>query len=278
MMVKPLKTLLVGASVLAGLSAFAGAPALAANLTGVTFDSDTPDIRTYRSDADADTESFTDGNVADAIDALQDTDVLTHVELATSDETGTTKVGFSGELGGYDVRVESVTSDEWVNEVRDQWIADFEAAYPTLAGFAGLVADQSFARGGDANIGAFTQDDTTGEFQLDLIGHYNVLNAPWVGTSPLAGLAGAVSAALSGAPLQISEIAKVIIDGEVHYAYSFSATDTGYADPDGSSHSGLYSWKLDGEPKAAVPEPATLLGLMAVGGVFAASKRKSQAA
>jgi hypothetical protein len=75
--------LALGASFLAGMMT---APAMAANLTGVDFGTET-DFRTYRSNPLTDTETFTDGDAADAISALTDNDVLTHVELFSDSET-----------------------------------------------------------------------------------------------------------------------------------------------------------------------------------------------
>jgi hypothetical protein len=75
--------------------------------------------------------------------------------------------------------------------------------------------------------------------------------------------------------LQISEIAKVELDGVSEYVYSFNATNSGFvAKDDGKSYSGVYSWSKAGTP-AAVPEPSTILGLIAVGGLFGAAKRNA---
>ena len=82
--------------------------------------------------------------------------------------------------------------------------------------------------------------------------------------------------ALKGIPnLQISEIVKVELDGVSEYVYSFNAEKSGFvAEDDGKSYSGVYSWSKAGTP-AAVPEPSTILGLMAVGGLFGAAKRNA---
>ncbi|WRH67909.1 MAG: NF038130 family PEP-CTERM protein [Planktothrix sp. GU0601_MAG3] len=75
--------------------------------------------------------------------------------------------------------------------------------------------------------------------------------------------------------LQISEIVKVELDGVSEYVYSFNAENSGFvAKDDGKSYSGIYSWSKAGTP-AAVPEPSTILGLMAVGGLFGAAKRNA---
>ena len=148
-----------------------------------------------------------------------------------------------------------------------------------------FVVQDGLTRSGDPNIGSFVQDDATGEYQLGLIGHFDLLQSNSLtqalnnltGSSVLTGMVmNELSGAMGGNPLQVSEVAKVTIDGVVNYAYSFSATDTGYVDSDGSSHSGLYSWTLAGEPIQSVPEPSTMLGLMAVGGLVTLSKRKSR--
>ncbi|MDY7020734.1 MAG: NF038130 family PEP-CTERM protein, partial [Cyanobacteriota bacterium] len=89
--------------------------------------------------------------------------------------------------------------------------------------------------------------------------------------------------ALSGAlgeieVLQISEFAKVTVNGQSEYVYGFNATDSGFtALDDGQSYSGVYSWNKAGQT-ASVPEPSTMLGLMAVGGLFAAAKRNAKKA
>ncbi|MFY7803508.1 MAG: NF038130 family PEP-CTERM protein [Limnoraphis robusta] len=283
----------VGASVVVGMGAISVTPAFAGNLTNVQFDG--TDYRTYNYN------TITNGVEADAISALTDGDSLTNVELAESDEMGMSRVGFSGLLNGVGVKVESVTAADW-NIFGGEWLNDFKAAYSQLDtnimgvnvfnAVAGAIQG-GLARSGDVNIGSFVQDDITGEYQLNMVGHYNVLNAPYVmseltsyfGNQSFANMAmNTVQGLMGGNPLQISEVAKVTIGGEVHYAYSFGATATGIlaadaAPGDTSSHTGLYTWSTAGQPPvAAVPEPSTMLGLMAVGGLFAAAKRNSKKA
>ncbi|NEO27941.1 MAG: PEP-CTERM sorting domain-containing protein, partial [Kamptonema sp. SIO4C4] len=150
-------------------------------------------------------------------------------------------------------------------------------------------------RSGDPNVAYMSKDDASGVIEMDLIGHYNIWDAPWLdvaiynkaneiaaGNSSLTAsiesqLQGIVSAWEQDIEfLQISEIAKVTVNGQTQYAYSFSAEDTGFVDDDGSSHSGRYTISLKGTPESeSVPEPSVLLGLAAFGGLFAASKRKN---
>jgi hypothetical protein len=279
----------VGASVVVGMSAISVTPAFAGNLTNVQFDG--TDYRTYNY------ETITNRVEADAISALTDGDSLTNVELAASDEMGKSHVGFSGLLNGVGVKVESVTAEDW-NIFGGQWLKDFQAAYSNLFNatvstplgsinlgkvVAGAIQG-GLARSGDVNIGSFVQDDITGEYQLNMVGHYNLLDAPYVKNALTTQQINTIKGFMGGNPLQISEVAKVTIGGEVHYAYSFGATATGIlaadaAPGDTSSHTGLYTWSRAGQPPvAAVPEPSTMLGLMAVGGLFAAAKRNSKKA
>ena len=66
-MVRPLKTLLVGASVITGLSAFSGAPALAASLTGV---STTGDVRVFEQISPTELQLAGDASDPTVINAL----------------------------------------------------------------------------------------------------------------------------------------------------------------------------------------------------------------
>jgi hypothetical protein len=87
---------------------------------------------------------------------------------------------------------------------------------------------------------------------------------------------------------QFSEIAKVTFNDDVNYAYAFTATDSGAIAGnrnvinDSTSHTGIYTWTKDYQtnpnPPAAVPEPSTILGLIAVGGLFAAARKANQKA
>jgi PEP-CTERM motif len=87
--------------------------------------------------------------------------------------------------------------------------------------------------------------------------------------------------------LQVSEIAKITFNDKVDYAFAFTATESGAIAGDRSllndntSHTGVYSWDntyakvSTPPPNEKVPEPSTLLALMAVGGL-AFAQRKSK--
>lgn len=283
-MKRTIKNLLVGTSVAVGMSAVA-APAFAASLTNVTmFGSD---YGTY--------------GATDAVTALTDGDNYSHVELNFSSENlSNSTTGFTGNLGVDSIKVEGITQDDWNNEVAAMWMADFTQAYPALASAEysfmgqtvnlGTVVGGSIAqRAGDPNVSSITKDDATGEISFDTIGHYNVWDAPWVDSylaqyNALPGFSDFVAAVQAQTPvLQISEIAKVTINGEVSYAYGFSAVETGVvaadaSDGDTSSHTGRYTVALNGTPEGAqVPEPSLLLGLTAIGGLVASSRKSKKA-
>ncbi|HAZ44599.1 MAG TPA: hypothetical protein DDW76_17830 [Cyanobacteria bacterium UBA11369] len=86
--------------------------------------------------------------------------------------------------------------------------------------------------------------------------------------------------------LQFSEIAKVTFNDDVNYAFAFAATDSGAIAGnrnrinDSTSHTGIYTWTKNypTNPPTSVPEPSTILGLVAVGGLFAAGRKANQKA
>ncbi|MCW6035737.1 NF038130 family PEP-CTERM protein [Spirulina subsalsa FACHB-351] len=294
-----IKSLLISASMAVGMSAIATSSALAAtlNLTNVQLFGD--DYLVYGAD--------------DAITALTDTDRYSHIELNAADENlSTNTTGFTGNLGSTLVKVEGINADDWSGGLGAQWLSDFTAAYPAIAGasFMGMnlgsmIADTAatvIGRAGDPNISYMAKDSTTGVIEMDLIGHHNIWNAPWLQLAineqvqimsaqtgmPVWMVAMGVNSLMTqlkqAVPLlQISEIAKVTIDGKVSYAYGFSAVETGVlaADAgvgDSSSHTGRYTIALQGTPekdRADVPEPSLMIGLALVGGAVVASKRKS---
>jgi len=277
---KTIQQILIGTSAAIGASLLVTAPAFAASLTNIQFN--TTDYKVYTRD----------GSAADAASVLTDIDAVSNVELGFSTENQMANVGFSANLGGHAVSVETVTAADWA-VFGNQWLADFQAAYPSLfaANIMGINLGQAIAatvmsgpdRIGDPNIGSFAKDDESGVFTLHMVGHYDVLNAPWLKTSQYAAAIPFVKSILGGEALQMSEVAKVTIDGNVHYAYSFAASETGWLAPDRaandmSSGSGLYAWTLQGAPTPpteSVPEPSLMLGLAAIGGLFVAAKRKA---
>lgn len=84
----------------------------------------------------------------------------------------------------------------------------------------------------------------------------------------------------TGKFFQMSEIAKITFNDQVDYAFAFSATDSGAIAgdrnklTDSTSHTGIYTWKKTYQLPAEVPEPAGMLGLMLVGGLLTATRKR----
>ena len=184
---------------------------------------------------------------------------------------------------------------------------DFNSNFDSLVAY---LRGNGFNSAGDPNIGAVTFNDETGALKVDLVGHFDIAGRYvdtrptirqsgrdvanrnlGIGLSPdfarnstgnqfLDGALFALSqkAFLTNQRFQVSEIAKVTFNGNVDYAFAFAATDSGAIAGDrnrandNTSHTGIYSWTKKYETKS-VPEPSTLLGLMAVGGLIAARRK-----
>ena len=269
----------------------------------------TTNFRTYSGGS---TGAFSTGNVSDAIKALTDTDVTSNVELGPDNNTlSSDNFGFTGTLGGHTVSVSGVTAADWQN-FGSQWLDGFLNTYNgkggitvtgnnvTVAGVPGLgsftdtktdllnslIADGGLPSSGDPNIGSLTIDNT-GQIQLGLVGFYD-LSVPYLDPTKAAHYATvnpvwdtllkieAGKFSTSKIPLQASEIAKVTVDDQTSYAYSFAATQSGItASDDHTSYTGIYKWTYTtpNTSAKATPEPSALLGLIGVAGIFA-SKRK----
>jgi hypothetical protein len=288
------KKVFIGASLAAGLSAVAGTPAQALDIT-------------FHGSENIQSYTHQDGNlwVGANSNYLTDGDLTTNVELWFDGEDVLDNVGFTATAGTHTVSVESVTAADW-SAYGSQWLGDLFANYAPLNNVWSQLDStvQNMAIGafttmgsGDPNIAEFNLDET-GAVDIKMAGWYDlntkldpiIAQAKTQANSPLFKMLVGQPAAQallanislldttldSMGPLQMSEIAKVTINGEVHYAYSFNAVNSGFvAKDDGMSYSGIYSWNHAGIPVESVPEPSTMLGLMAVGGLFAAAKRKS---
>lgn len=289
-----LANLALGASLFAGLFA---APAWAASITNPTLGG-ANDVILYNSNG---VNTFADpGASLDAILAGNASNPGGNVELfASSEQPGAnfnTPTTLSGTLNGTSITLSSLTAADW-DVFGVQWFSEFLDAAVTstgrtlagLAGYSDLALYDIFVDAGgreffsDPNISYVNQDDTTGEVTIGLAGHLNArdrilgilppaIPSPF-GPIPVAGLL--------NPEIQASEIVKVLYgDQPARYLWSFSATASGLVEAgDGVSHDGNYEVKFQGNlpehPPEAVPEPATVLGLVALGGVLVAAKRKS---
>ena len=323
MMVKPLKTLLVGASVLAGATVLA-TPASAITFTtggtrpvelfcavgGVT--STCP--ATPSAIANELSTTSGSGNLELNQVVPGDIDDMTLGEFqAQGANAASLTVDFEDGGSTEDVVFESLTFDDWFtgpNALAPIWFAGLLDAYqseldtgiatlpaaaqaallPNAGGLGDALNQTVFSallfQGGtvpglgtfngiaqrlsDPNI-AYVQQKPGGGFAFGLAGFDSASNL----LDPDNDLEAALIPIFAN--VAFSEVVKVIANGETSYAYSFGpGRDSGVVADDGVSHTKTFDF--DPSPSESVPEPATLLGLLAVGGLFAASKRKANAA
>lgn len=218
-------------------------------------------------------------------------------------------------LNGFRNNYSSLMASVLTNNGTSNLLNDFNANFNTVVGY---LRTNGFDVAGDPNIGGVTYNDQTGQLQVDLVGHLDVAGryvdtrpqirqgGRWVnnpnlgrGFSPDYNRNRTGNAFLDGAlfalsqkafqtnqRFQFSEIAKVTFNGDVNYAYAFTATDSGAiagnrnVNNDSTSYTGIYTWTKNypTNPPTSVPEPSTILGLLAVGGLFAARRKANQKA
>lgn len=204
----------------------------------------------------------------------------------------------SGMIGGQSITLSSMTATDWfgadlnqsfgANNFANQWFNAALDAYnfDTIAASAAQVGQNltrsslfntflmggGFARASDPNISYINQENN--QVKIGLAGHFT-LNTDinkFLNLQGLGHFAGFVPQ-----NVQLSEIVKVTYGGETGYFSSLFATGSGLFDlADGRSHNGNYEITLAAIPgnDVSVPEPSTMLALMAVGGLFATAKRK----
>ena len=294
-MVKPLKTLLVGTSVLTGLSLFAGAPALAADLTGASVAGDH-----LTNLVNGSSETVIYPNNATNWQAAHDNQG--NIELGgqggspnVSDFNNPTVL--TGDVDGLTATLSSLTAVDWFgadgmtsygdSDFANSWFGEATAEYGVTDAvllplsltletlFDAFVVAQGFQRFSDPNIESVSGDQTSG-LEITLAGHFD--GTPQFFSFLSAAQQAAVSGLLGGAPFQVSEVVKVDYNSETYFAYGFDATQSGVVSKDdNTSHTGNYVLDRKYVPSESVPEPATALSLLAVGGLFAASKHKAGA-
>lgn len=285
------KKLLVGATLAAGVTALATAPAKAGTLTGASITGvngtdyylyDANATNTYRNNA-ASLSTILTGNSSSPtgnVELFANSETLNNTQFATYSTVTT----LSGLLGGRSITLSSLTAADWASTVAggltlaQKWFNDaltnngLGSLIGTTTGnnaYSSFLASGGRQRFSDANISYVNQNDTTGQISIGLAGHLDAksLLLPFVPTS--------LQPFLAGKTIQASELVKVVYDGgPAQYLYNFSATNSGLVEQgDGISHKGNYELLLTGIPPAKVPEPSAMLGLMGVGG-FLAAKRK----
>ncbi|HEY9836597.1 MAG TPA: NF038130 family PEP-CTERM protein [Vampirovibrionales bacterium] len=293
--------LAVATSVAIGMSAIGSASAFAGTLTNPQFGGTAAtDYLSYCSNGSS---TFAGPTCTDSLSTILSGNSSApggNIELAKSSEQAgfdfTKNTALTGKIGGKDIVISSLTQADWMTVMGNgktllsQWLDDAFLAnnVPSFikpAVQAAFIAKNGMQRFSDPNISYVNQDNGTGEISIGLAGHLNAstmlkqaignatITLPFIGTVPLANLV--------PANVQASELVKVVYNnGPAKFLYSFAATASGQANTsgigaDGVSHNGNYEVKLAGVPVTSVPEPSTMLALLAVGGLFASKKRKS---
>ncbi|MCT7962626.1 NF038130 family PEP-CTERM protein [Laspinema sp. D1] len=290
-MTKLFQNLSITTSLAVSIAAIGSAPALAGTLTNPLFGGTAAtEYSRYCSNG---TSTFTGSNCTDSLETILSGNSTTpggHIELAKSSE----QVGFdftknttlTGTIGGQEIVMSSLTESDWLTDMGNgktllsQWLDDvFLSHNVSMTPFMKSAVENAFiANGGrqrfsDPKISYVNQDDTTGEISIGLAGHFNAsetLKAALGDTT----IQGFKLADFIPSQVQASELVKVIYNnGPAQYLYSFVATQAGTQD---SARNGNYQVSLAGNlPVTSVPEPSTMLGLMAISGLVAVQKRKS---
>jgi hypothetical protein len=297
--------ILIGASVVAGMTTVSGAPALAQWTVEGT---DVIKYEAVDTNGDGTVDTTQANSAADVNAILQKMDGTPggNIELFAGSETvqydsdwddyynfdfwgATGGASITGEVNGKSLTLSSLNADDWfttddggfnydyygATTLANRWFDDLINAVNAVGNqdigdywrgvaYAEFYEAYGFERASDPNI-SYIESGSNG-IEIGLAGHLN-LGDTFESEDFLASI-------FSG--VQASEVVKVEYDGVVNYLYSFEAVASGLrAADDGTSHNGLYKVTVPGTEIASVPEPSTMLGLMAVGGLFAASKRKS---
>lgn len=292
------KKLLIGASVIAGMSA--ANPAFAGSIKDASLGGTAPsDVLMYCANG-----GFTEvcnSSLSNILDG-DSSSPGGNVELAATSE----KAGFdfskytslTGKLDGRDITISSMTASDWGGGFAEKWFGDALSANGFDSVFTATQKTTVFnifknygglQRFSDPNISYVNRDGGTGKVSIGLAGHYQASTlltqsidkfiASGTATISQKLMANMAKSALQGKNIFASEIAKVTYEGQTQYLYSFAPTKSGLvAKDDGLSHTGNYEVAMMGtpDPQKEVPEPTTMIGgLMALGGMFAA-KRKAR--
>lgn len=332
-MVGLVKKFLVSASVVAGMSAVVGAPAMAGGFTASG--SAGVDYFLYKQQG---ANTVLD-NTADLNTILQGNSSAPggNIELGVVDNNFNNVTTLSKEVGGKTLTLSNLTAADWFTTSSGGYSATYGAdnlatswfnqlwgkvtgktgnewLAPALANSGKNVSDvynifasssiKGFERSSDPNISYVNANGSN--IDIGLAGHYNlddkygdtIENALVTGiingmtfqgsatqkalqkTVATNTLKAQFNGILDG--VQASEVVKYDYGSDTGYLYSFNATQSGLTEiGDGKSHTGNYEVSIAGvispePPTRRVPEPSTMLGLVAVGSLFAVSKRKSQ--
>ena len=271
-----LQKTLIGTSAV-GISLIATAPAFGAGLTGATLNGGSSLLYEQQGDStvlnnNADLATLLQGDINGPGGNIELSGMLGNAN-ADSITQATTLSGF---LNGEAISVSSLTRSDWLytpyqgyNSFAEKWFseawnhsdtglqswfADQRITNYTSA-FFGFISQGGYARFSDPNVN-YVNQNSNGDIAIGLAGHLG-----------------------HNSGLQLSEVVKVNYGGETHFLYGLgealasNLTNDQGEGADGVSHTGLYNLTIPGEPSTDIPEPSTMLGLLAIGGLFGLTKR-----
>lgn len=285
---KTLSTLVLSASFAVGAGAIAQAPASAYTINGSDYLLyDVNGTQTYVN-PNANINKLLEGNSASPGGNIELFASSEQKSLATF-KASDARTSIVGTYAGKNLTLSSLTAKDWfgdslnTNYGQTNFANKWFNAFYDAAGLASSFGNTALKRGlaynaflnanlfqasSDPNISYITTDNGS-DLLIGLAGHYDLKAYYQTKLGPLGNLI------KNG--FQASEVVKVQYGDVSDLLYSFSATNSGLTEKtDRSSHSGNYQVSLKGVvPPKSVPEPSLMLGLAAVGGMVAASKRKS---
>lgn len=285
-----IKKALIGASVVAGMSAISSAPASAYTMSGADYLLyDANGNSTYVNQS-ANLNNILAGNSANPggnVELFATSETLTNTQFLAS----TARTSVSGLVGGSTLTLSSLTADDWfgaganrnmsygANNLANTWFNAFLNAagkgsaqsWEKAIAFNAFYRIGGFQRSSDPNISYINTSGS--DINIGLAGHYDLKAFYARPGSPFASFAD-----LLPNGFQASEVVRATYNGTTQYLYSFSATQTRLTNSigpgaDGLSHSGNYQVSL-----TAVPEPSTMLALFGLGGFLVTKRKRSKTA
>lgn len=271
-----LQKTLIGTSAV-GIGLLATTPAFGAGLTGATLNGGSYLLYEQQGTStvlnnNADLATLLQGDINGPGGNIELSGMLGNANAASTTQATT----LSGLLNGEAITVSSLTTNDWFNTPY-QGYSNFAQKWFSEAWNHSDTGLQSwFASQGAANYNsAFTAFSFFGGYARLSDPNVNYVNQNSNGDISI-GLAGHLG---HNSGLQLSEVVKVNYGGETHFLYGLGeALASGLVNDqgegaDGVSHSGLYNLTIPGKPATDIPEPSTMLGLLAIGGLFGVTKR-----
>ena len=268
-MARLLNKFLASASVVAGLSGVFGAPAMAATMTNATVNGA---HLIYGINEDGNTDHETGISAFDALNTqganVELSGTRDHNKAVDTNNATTLTTEFDD---GSTLVFSSLTEDIWLGSApkegysrfAEQWFDEaWNSEESGLQDYAknkyrsnninqniaynGFIREKWFHRFSDPNVESVTKNGRYVSFNLS--GHLNYED--------------------EYGSLKMSEV--VMVNDRIFYAFG-DAIDSGVNNGDEqSSHSGIHAFTYK------IPEPSAVLGLMAIGGMVAATKRRAQ--